>query len=354
MIDATRLLVAGGHGPTVAQQRDPMEMQKFETRVMHWTENMMLMRAAFGFVAPGTPNFGFNTDPNGLANQLQALMATMPYNEAVSAFVKAHPDATAYDIFSTTTSNKNQSGAYVPATAEAGQWLNENSSFVNAYPQLAPWAMPHPAANALFSSPTYQQEINLGLRARRSLDSWVQDYYYSKGANTYYGLEQWFWAAGGAPSKVDAANAQQALGVTQAEAAQKLGVTNASEAQVKQVWDKWKAGFLQANPLFSANYQDRGTQSLERRTSIVSALQDAIATGSLPKSTWSTHVEELMSVYDQVQSFYSQTQGNSAYATQRSQYKQAMNVIGTQMAKMYPEIAPIWNSVLSKQIGVVN
>ncbi|MDE3009240.1 MAG: hypothetical protein KGI14_09490, partial [Acidobacteriota bacterium] len=205
MIDATRLLVSQGHGPTRAQQADPREMQKFETRVMHWTENMMLMRSLFGFVAPGTPNFGFNTDPNGLASQLQSLMATMPYNDAVAAFLKAHPDATAYDIFGTTTSSKNQSGAYVPATVEAGKWLSDNSAFVDAYPQLAPWAMPQQTASGLFSSPTYQQEINLGLRARRSLDSWVNDYYYSKGANTYYGLEQWFWAAGGAPSKVDAA-----------------------------------------------------------------------------------------------------------------------------------------------------
>ena len=354
MIDAARLLMVGGHGLTAAQQANPLDVQHFEDRLKNWTENMMLLRTAFGFVAPGTPNLAFNTDPNGLAPQLFALMATMPYTQAVAAFVAAHPDATAYDIFATTSSMKNQSGTYIPVTVQAGQWLADNSAFVNAYPQLAPYAMPADTANGLFSSPTYQKEINLGMRQRRSLDSWVNDYYYTKGANTYYGLEQWFWAAGGASTHLDASNAQQALGVTQTEAATKLGLAGQSPSQIKQAWDTWKTGFMKANPLFTANYQDRSSQSLERRTSIVNALQTAISTGNLPDNEWSKHVEELMSVYSQVQSFYTQTQGNSAYATQRSQYKQALNVIGTQMSKMYPDIAPIWNSVLSKQIGVVN
>ncbi len=355
---AAQMMESTGHGITVADQKDPVKMQAYVNRLSNWTLTMMLTRSLFGMLAPGTPNFAFAN--SGPGNDLQTLLNDgVNYNDAVAAVMKAYPNATADLIYNTTAMRSDQSGAYIPATQTAGKWINDHVSLFENFPQIAPWAMPADVAKGAFSDPVYQQEMNLGLRARRALyepgnpNSWYIDYEYSKAANTYYGLEQYVYAAGGAPTKADGADAQAQLNMTQEQAQAALGLSGASAEQVKMTWDEWKQGFMQVNPIFQRYQATKGTESAARRDAVVSQLQSAINAGALPEGSWSTHIQELMSAFDVVQQLYTQTQGNTAYASQRSQAKQAFLTLGTQMAIKYPEIAPFWNGVLSKQVGVV-
>ena len=358
LIKAAQMMETNGHGITVADQKNPVLMQDYMNRLNNWTLSMMLARSFFGLIAPGTPNFGFaNTGPSA---DFQALLNDgVPVFQAMAAVEKVYPHATADMVFATTTSRQDQSGTYVPATQAAGQWITDHVSLFENFPQLAVWAMPAETAKGAFSDPVYQKELNLGLRARRALyepgnpNSWYVDYEYSKAANTYYALEQYVYAAGGAPTKADVTDAQVQLNMSQEQAQAALGLTNASTSQVKQVWDQWKQGFMKVNPLFEQYQSTKGTESAARRADVVSQLQGAIKAGALPDSPWSTHIQELMSVFDQVQQFDTSTQGKTIYSHKRSELKQALLTLGTQMSIKYPEIAPFWNGVLSKQVGVV-
>jgi hypothetical protein len=353
MIQAAQQMEATGHGITDAQASGPggeTLTNQYLDRLVNWTKNLILLRAAFGFLAPATPTFQIGNQ--NLGNQLTALMATMPYDEAVTAFLSQHPNATADTIFESTTSGEGESGTYVPATTQAVQWIGDNNNFVNTFSQLAPWAMPSKLSQGLFNSTAYDEESALGLRLKRPLsdpsgtDGWYQDVKYSEGANVYYPLESQFQAAGEGTSE-EAAAAQAQLGMTQAQAQAAIGMAGASKSQLSQVWDKWKSGFLTTHPVFQAQYVLRGDVATARRNDVVQQLNQAISEGALPQSDWSSHIDVMMVAYNKVQSAYPSLEGTTA-ATQN---KASFLAWGTAYAKAYPVVAPFWNGVLSLQVS---
>ena len=333
-------------GQSLANARDPAKQQQYMDQIANWTKTIVLLRSLFGLIAPATPMFKFN---NTLGAQYEALLAAMPYSEAQAAFLKAHPNATADEIFTSTTSGPDQSGAYIPATQAAGDYIKSNSSFFDNYSQIAPWTIPLADAKGLFNGTVYQQEFGFDMRTRRNLQSMYEQIKYAEGANIYYPLEQQIQAAESSTNAISL-TAQKTLGITQAQALANIGMPGASEAQVKQVWDKWKAQFLYTHPVFQQTYITEGTNSSSRRAAVVQQLSDAISAGALPAGKWATQIEELMFNYDKVTSYYTQTQADTSLASQRKANAQAFLAWGTQYAASHPDVAPFWNGVLAKSV----
>jgi len=346
MIMAAQQLEVSGHGLSPADQGNQVKTQQYMDRLANWTKNLLLMRTVFGFLSTTVPTF--KIADGGLGAQLTALMATMPYDQAVAAFIKAHPNATADTIFESTTSARNESGTYVPATKEALGFMQQNADFFKNFSQIAPYSIPAAAGKGLFNSNVYNQEIAMDLRTRRPLfspdlvGSWYGQMKYAEGANIYYPEETLFQAAGSATA-ADAAVAQATLGMTAEQALATLKLPAGSD--VKSIWNTWKTDFENTHPLFTQQATAVGAVSSARRGNIVDELQKAIVAGAMPKGEWSTRTEQLMAAYQLVQAAYPAVKGT----TQATENWQAFVTWGTAFAQLYPVVGPLWNSVLSKQ-----
>jgi len=328
MIQAAQYLEANGHG--LPANANPTQTQNYIDRISNWAQNLMLFRTMAGFFGPATPTFKFND--NGLGAQLQALLAntnsTFTYSDAIAAFIKAHPNATAYTLFSSTTAGDRESGTYVPATEAAANWLTSNATFVSNYPQLAPWLMPASTAQGAFSGTAYQQELNLHLRGERPLydaighTGWYNQLKYSEGANVYFPME----------AAVKTAEAQPGADV----------------ATLRQEWHNWSTSFKNSHPIFASMLTDPTAKN--RRTAIIGEINQALVADALPQGELSQRLGELMAVYNQTVDAYNQTAGNSAYAQQHREAKLQMIAYGNAFAQDYPVVAPLWNGVLSQNV----
>jgi hypothetical protein len=344
MITAAQQMEAQGHGLTGEEQRNPRLVQQYLDRLANWTKNIILLRAFFGLMAPATPTFKFNDQ--GLGAKLDALINTMPYDQAVSEFLKVYPNATPDTIFGSSTSNSSSlSGAYVPATTLAANFINKNVDFFENYPQIAPWALPNESSRALFNANAYAEEETLDLRVKSNLTQWYDATKYAEGANIYYPLEQTVEAAKSGTTAT-ALSAQQALGITQAQAQQRLGVEGQSEQQISATWDAWKTKFLYTHPIFNNQLSVEGTMGDARRNNVVQDLQSAIKADALPETNWSSKVQILMAAYDKVADAYPSLEGT----TQATQNKDAFIVWANAYAAAYPVVAPFVNGVLIKQV----
>jgi hypothetical protein len=353
-VQALQYLTSSGHDLTAQQQTNATDLQQYIDKVANWTKNLILIRAWAGLLAPASPNIQIND--NGAGAALSALMSEMPYDEAVAAFIKAYPNATADTIFESTTSQVGESGTYVPATVQAQKFISDNSNFFETYPALAPWAIPAKAAKGLFNSDSYDTEISEGLRSRRPLstpgstDGWYQDYKFSQAAATYYPLESLMEAAE-SPTSAISVEAQAATGLTYEQAQAQVGMTGATEKEVQDKWAEFKTNFDQANPIFAEQVVTEGSQAAARRGLIVQDLQHAILNDALPKTEWSKQIEVMMAAYDQVSAAYNGVDGQPGNKGTHAATVEKENFItwGNQYAAAYPAVAPFWNGVLMKQ-----
>ena len=353
-VQALQYLTSSGHDLTAQQQTNATDLQQYIDKVANWTKNLILIRAWAGLLAPASPNIQIND--NGAGAALSALMSEMPYDEAVAAFIKAYPNATADTIFESTTSQVGESGTYVPATVQAQKFISDNSNFFETYPALAPWAIPAKAAKGLFNSDSYDTEISEGLRSRRPLstpgttDGWYQDYKFSQAAATYYPLESLMEAAE-SPTSAISVEAQATTGLTYEQAQAQVGMTGATEKEVQDKWAEFKTNFDKANPIFSEQVVTEGSQAAARRGLIVQDLQHAILNDALPKTEWSKQIEVMMAAYDQVSAAYNGVDGQPGNKGTHAATVEKENFItwGNQYAAAYPAVAPFWNGVLMKQ-----
>ncbi len=349
-IEAMKLMELSGHGLTHEQlsaTNHTFLEQQYLDRVATWTKQIIGLRLMFGFFSPGTPNIQFNDQ--GLGAILNTYMQTMPYYTALSTFARNYPNAMAEDTFASTTDGNPQipgsgSGAYIPATAASGKYINDNLAFFKKYSGLAPWTIPLDAAKGLFNGTTYQEEKALNLREPVDLTQAYENMKYAEGANIYYPLEDTFKAAWGDESGI------LASGLTQEQAQAKLGVTGMATAELKKIWSTWSANFQATHPMFAAVITQRGIAAVERRANIVSQLQSAIDAGDLPDNEWTRAIGPLMRGFDEVAQYATATKGVTAYGHQRVGNYNYFLQWGSAYVREHPVLGQFWNAVLSKQV----
>jgi hypothetical protein len=298
--------------------------------VHNWEKILMYTRALFGFVAPATPNFAISS--TGLGKEFTDLLAVMPnYNDAVTAFIKAHGTAaTPYTVFASTTGGVGQSGAYIPATQNALDFIAANRPFFDKYAQAAPWLFPLSSTRGPFADQAYQNELQMGLRSRRAFGpqqgtighDWLDEVIYAMNANVYFPYE------------------------ASIKAAQKA---NPAQKQVLQAeWDQWSAAFKNAHPMFADLVGNPDAR--DRRLAVISQMLTALHDPLAPQTKETDHLRVLMDAYQQVVDNYNATRAYSADASTRKAWKEYFLGWGAQYAAAFPDVAPFWSGVLSLSV----
>ena len=318
IMQAIKYLDATGNGlPTKAT---PAETEKYVARLENWSTSLLAVRAMLGFVLPATPTAAL--DPKGLNSRLQTLLNELPYDQAITEYIKEQPDATAYTV------SESKAEGYTPATDSTLKWLNTNQAFAAAHPDAAAWFAPR--TGGAFNPAAYREQIALGLRVPKDVynegdasnPGFLDDVVKARASNAYY-------------TTLDSY-----------EKSYDATTDSTQHQQLTNQWDQWKAQFFKRNPLFQ-QFIDSGSGTT-KRDQVMQDMDAALNDPSVPKSTQTDELRTLNNTYNLFKDNYGDYQGlhDSASTAQKQTIQQQFINWGTAYAKVHPEISDYWTTIL--------
>jgi hypothetical protein len=274
-----------------------------------------------GFVSPATPSANF--DPKNLNADLTKLMSELPYDQAISEFLREHPDANAYTVFA----SKSNGGAELPAAASAAQFMSSNADFVKAFPSAAGWFVPRETGNEPFDSGVYQEQIDTGMRDEKTPSQFLDDVLVAPTAKTYYGVYD----------------------AEQAALAKAKGDSGAT-SQIKTTFDSWKQQLFAQNPTFADSMNSE--QGRVKREDTLRELDQALTSTALPDTPQTNSIKAMMGIFDQYQQLYAGLLGNTTSEATKAKtaLKSTFTAGMTQFAKDHPEVSDLWNVLLRPEV----
>jgi hypothetical protein len=278
------------------QRDDAKAQQTYLDRVKNWSRIFLLTKMLFGFAAPAAPESQFN--PGGMHNELEDLLNTMPFNEAMATYMQLYPGATAETVFQT----QDAGGSTIPATAAAMSFLQANPGLEKNYSDAATYFIPAPDTSGKFDLAAYQEQLANGTRTQKMPEDYWQQVTYDQAANIYY--------------KVAAYKNQQI-----AAGGDSKGIDDA--------WLAWSEQFLAANPIFRVLNTDTGETT---RDQIMTDVGAAIHSGAAPANP---QTAALATLYDSWSAWQSATEN---YGNPNAP------VINTAQARGYSQQFAIWLS----------
>jgi hypothetical protein len=321
MMKAIQQAEETGHG--LPPDATPAQTQAYLNRVTNWTRINFFVKAALGFTAPASPSAQF--DPHNFDGKLQALLNELPYDQAITTFLKENPTASAYTVFKSQTTGD---VANLASTQAAGKFLDENQAFVAAHPQAAGWLIPRTTGANAYDPSVYRQQVQNGLRTIKAPAQFLQDVEMAPAASVY----------------IQSLDTEQKL-ITQA------GTDSAAKANIRQSFDQWQAKFTRQNPAY-ASYLASGGKA-EERSSTIRDLQQAMSDPTLPQGPQTEHVRLLLESFDNAENSYLATEGN--YSSSSLAYQANLKAGITDWANQYiaenPDVADLWNLVLLPELG---
>lgn len=321
MMKAIQMTEETGHG--LSPNATPVQQQAFLDRVTNWTRILFFVKAAVGFTAPATPNPQF--DPKNFNGKLQTLLNTLPYDQAVTEFLKENPTATPYTVF---LSQSTGDVANLPSTQAAGKFINENRAFIAQHPKAAGWLIPRTTGNGQFDTSVYREQINYGMRNVKLPSQFLSEVVMAPSAEVYYASIN---------------NEQKAITAA--------GNNSSAKSQIRQGFDQWEAGFARQNPAF-ADYLASGGKAV-LRSETISDLQASMNSPTLPQGPQTDHVKTLLESYDNFEHAYETTVGNYSSATLA--YQKSLKAGITDWANQYivdnPDVADLWSVLFLPELG---
>jgi hypothetical protein len=273
------------------QRNTPDALNAYRKRVQNWARIFLVTRLIYGFNGPASPENMIA--PVKLHNDLSTLMnAAGPngFNGAMAAFLAVHPDATAYTVFQ----SQNETGGFLPATKDAMDFLNENPGLLKDHRMAAPFFIPAPDTSGAYNPNVYSEQLQMGLRARKTPQDFLNQLEYQDAANLYF--------------KNDNLKNQ-------------LIATNPSQrTAVDAQWTEWSEQYLAANPVFANLLGQSGTPgtigaSATGRMQIMDDVIAALKDGSVKESPQTAALRTLTNNWILWQSMvgnYGGTQANNA------------------------------------------
>jgi hypothetical protein len=272
------------------QRNTPDALNGYRQRVQNWARIFMVTRLIYGFNGPAAPENMIA--PTGLHNDLANFMKAMPFNEAMAAFVAAHPNATAYTVFQ----SQNETGGFLPATKAAMDFLDHNPGLLKDHSLGAPYFIPAPDTSGAYDANAYTEQMQMGLRQRKDPKTFLNQIEYQDAAATYFKNE-------------DMKN-------------QMLAVNTGNKTQIDAQWTDWSRQFLAANPVFADLLGQSGTPGViasaqTGRQQIMSDVNAALRDGSAPQTPQTSALKTLLAAYVMWQGMvggYNNTGANSISA----------------------------------------
>lgn len=321
-----------GHWQQTTAANEAKQMQVYIQRVNAWTKSFLGMRAAFGLIAPASPQMqiGGQVGQNGLYNEFLQYTNSMPFDQALAAFVKAHPDAQAYEVFNS--NNQGASGEY--NNQDAQNWINQNKTFLNAHNEAGLYFLPMSDVTSStnpYSATVQKQQVSMDMRTKESESTYWQQIAYDAAAQPFYNAEDAMY------KELDA----------------HTGDSNA-QSQIYADWDQFQQSYLAANPLFAQQYQEKTGPSdrLQLMTDVGNALKDP----NVPRTQQTDDISTLYNAWQQWQTMLHGPGGdgvNAATSAEKTQIDTDFANWAYQFQVDHPDVAMLYNKAIRPDLSSV-
>jgi len=236
-------------GLTPPEDASPAERELFLDRVTNWSRSMMGAKAILGMFTMATPQADFR---NKFTPEFQGLLNHIgDYEDAFNMLIKKYPDATPYTVFKTET----ESGATLPASQQAMQWMDDNAGLIAAAPHGMPWLIPYELQKQTdnYDGIAYQQQLTNHARQTRL----PKDYYNEL--------------------KIKSASAAYFKEINKYELALATTDDPAAKADIEDQKRLWADAFKAQHPIFAADLES--TDSKQRRESVIDEVEALVQKG---------------------------------------------------------------------------
>lgn len=222
------------------------DRQQALDRLKNATRILTFVKAAVGAASPLSP--ALEVGDVKLRAELATEIKQKGIANGVQSFLEKHPNATADTVF---LSDNSATNTALPATSEALDWIQENRVWAQRNPLAAAYLIPQSPGK--YDQEAYNQELALGLRARKSPEQMVRALY-AAATNSVFFRDLAVYDK----MKEQYANDPQRLSI------------------VRQQWTDYTRDLANANPVWYAelNNADKGMVARQAYTQITAALKD--------------------------------------------------------------------------------
>jgi len=166
------------------------ELEQYRIRVKNTTLSILGLRAVLGFIVPAAPQVQLKSDINdwvrqsGEANFKQTWYGLLDqyegdYDAAMAKWVELFPDQMPFTI----SESERKTVAYFRYAQESGDFVDQNQSLFEKYPQGAAFLIPHKSG---FSWDAYKTMTDMGLRQNKRVEDHLREVQTAADLQTYF------------------------------------------------------------------------------------------------------------------------------------------------------------------------
>lgn len=319
MIQTAQMLEESGNG--LPEDADEYEHDKYMSKLENFSRMQIIVRGLVGFFSPAAPS----TAPvEEFSPEFKELLKDMPLDQAMMSYMAKFPDAKAYTVMKTDVPSK----ANFSASEEAGVVLDNHSDFFDRNPTAGPWFLPQSQDDTGFSTKVYNTEIARGLRERKSVKEWYDDYYFAAAADDYFDTKE------GHELRMAGAKGNSQL-----------------RQQYTDQYKTWKTDYLDKHKIFARLLVDPTSQI--RRREVLDNIDAAFADPGRPKIA---HEEPLKDLVDTYKGHIARKDAYNRNTSAHRQIKQTMDDQFTVWVKQHvdknPSIRAFYNRIVRPELGI--
>jgi hypothetical protein len=328
-VQAMQYLIANGHEP---DETNPFEQEEFIERTRETARVILLMRGltSFGLGSSASPLL----DNEAGAEFRDLLNAGVGFPDAVDMITAQFGgDATAYTVFASSSA----SGAPVPSTAPALEFMQNNGEFLQGFDMAAPWFLPQERPEGeygILETRARNQALAHELRMQRSPEETLRAIYMAQAAPEYFDSRDVY---------------------TQQRLTLKAQGQDEMVAELDTNWRRWKGTYLAQHPIF--NQEINTPEGKIRRDATVDQIRVLVASPELIPEV--AHRAELIELMQGLASFTDAMDSisgeRSGYARDlRDQWRREFYIGAERFVAENPALSVFFNSVIRPVIGTDN
>jgi hypothetical protein len=347
MMTAAAVLEANGQG--LPDNADAATQEAYLDRLRNHARTVLLTQAMWGFLVPASPSprVADATNPLGLdVNFLGApeqtlrpeylnLVRNLGVETGTQRFLELYPDTTPDDLVNRNIAyskgqTARESGAPLPPTVEADNFLNTNRTWMEQYRFAGPWLLPAPTQDDQGQSidqTAYKDQMNVGFRRQQAPEDFIKNLKFATASGPYFDQIEQFKLMRGASKTVN------------------------GRAQVDAVETMFKQQYYATHPIFAEQLQSSDGRA--RRARILDEMRLAIIDPATPKSTALPKYSDMIRAWDSYQANITQFAGRSGRFVDNSKKVAKNNLLAwmEQYVAQNPEVSSFWAGVLKPEVG---
>jgi hypothetical protein len=345
--NALAVLEAAGYGP--GEDSTPGEREAWVDRVTKAAQHLMFAESFFSWLGPSAPSSGeIITDPQTMslsswtgighedANMQHIFQQYMgflddentTYDDIVKAFIQNNPDASPFVVFD----SEIPSGAPLPTTSGALDFLEGNADFLTEFPMAGPWMVnPDVEFDNEFDYDAWSWHLAHEWRIRQAPDEFYEELLASSASREFYEEQE-----------------RKDEELRQIANSRSMTTQQKAEArrQVNERWRNFSHNYDVMHPVF-AERRVSG-EGRNRRREVINQLQDAIDHPDYPDTDHAAALARMVRAFNTHETQMRALAGDQTKAARemRERLRASLMAWGTTLVEDAPSTRRFWSSVI--------